>query len=444
MTSTEIALLAAFVPVWFLIDYSTSEPVTPYPRQMDLRDAQTELEEACERHEVPGAQLGLLRGSDRAVVVTGSVSPGGPSVEPSTSFHAGSLAKALTGSVVLDAARRGEIDLDVPCSEQAPGLWSDTPRALLQQTSGRANVLPDVDEDLEAFVARTGELPLVHETGRFSYCNAGWSVLDLLLRRRTGLSFEQAAVERLDEQYRFDMPPDAAQPHACLPRQGPVAVPASCAPAAAAAGATWWVTADQLLDLARTHLHPEGGPLSAQDVLALRTPASTLPGSTVFDARAMGWATWDRGSHQAFGWAGYTGGHRAFLRCFPGQDAAVVLLANGAGPLFGPPGGSAVFDELLPGLLDLLDVPRLDDPVYDAEPSAGTELQGEFGPISIRAVADPDRLELLAPAFGQPEPVRLERLGGNTFDVIGRPPGSTPLAFDGDILYFGPFALPRS
>ena len=38
-----------------------------------------------------------------------------------------------------------------------------------------------------------------------------------------------------------------------------------------------------------------------------------------------------------------------------------------------------------------------------------------------------------------------ERLGGNTFNVQGNPPGSTPISFDGgDLLYVGPFALPRT
>ena len=76
-------------------------------------------------------------------------------VGPSTSFHAGSIAKSLTGLVVADAARRGELDLDVPCSEQGTGLWDDTPRALLTQTTGRPNALPGQDDLLEGEVRWT-------------------------------------------------------------------------------------------------------------------------------------------------------------------------------------------------------------------------------------------------------------------------------------------------
>ena len=174
----------------------------------------------------------------------------------------------------------------------------------------------------------------------------------------------------------------------------------------------------------------------------MRTPTAALPGSTVFDAWGLGWAVWDRGVHQAFGWAGYTDGHRAFLRCFPEQDAALVLVTNSAGSLFGPPGGSALFDALLPALLEVLGVPPLPAPTYVAGPSPTTDLAGQFGPLTVEADGE-DSVRLHAEAFGLPEPVGCERLGGNTFDVAGHPPGSTPFSIDDDLLYLGPFALPR-
>jgi len=311
------------------------------------------------------------------------------------------------------------------------------------QTSGRPNLLPGNDEPIEDFVERVAPLPLVHAPGRFSYCNAGWSVLDLLLRRTTGRSFEQAATDALGHGTTFEMPADAAGGHIASPGQDPVPAPPTYSPAASAAGSQWWATADQLLDFAALNLHDGNGVFAADDVISMRTPTAPLPGATVFDAWGMGWAVWDRGAHQAFGWAGYTGGHRAFLRCFPNQDAALVLLANSAGPLFGPPGGSALFDALLPDLLELLEVPKLGPPTYgDSTPA--DELAGSFGPLTVDA-RGPDLIELNAAPFGLAEPTLCERLGGDTFNVQGNPPGSTPLAFDaGDLIYVGPFALPRT
>ncbi|KQT94541.1 hypothetical protein ASG49_06695 [Marmoricola sp. Leaf446] len=409
---------------------------------MDGRAATQLLDEGIRTWGVPGAQLGLLRGDDRVTVCSGSTSIGGPPVTVATSFHAGSLAKALTGLVVLDAARAGHLDLDAPGDAHGPGLWPESARTLLSQTSGRANVLPEADEELAAFVSRAAALPRVHPPGRFSYCNAGWSALDLLLRRTTGSSFEDLATRLLGPSTTFGMPEHGAEGHEVGPGTDPRPVPATYAPAASAAGSRWWATADQLLDHALLHLHDGQGRLHPDDVRAVRTPTAELPGRTVFDAWGLGWATWDRGEHRAFGWAGYTGGHRAFLRCFPDQDAALVLLANAAGPLFGPPGGSALFDTLLPDLLDLLDVPPLPPPSYDAPPRPAAELAGGFGPLLLEALDD-DHLGLHAQAFGVADPLTLERLGGNTFDVVGEPPGSTPLAVADDLLHLGPFALPR-
>src|SRR6187431_1403329 len=186
---------------------------------MDAEAARSVLDERCGRFAVPGAQLGLLSGKDRVVVAAGVLEYGGSqAVVSTTPFHTGSIAKSLAALTVVDAASRGEFDLDVACSEQVPGLWSDTPRALMAQTTGRANELPGLDEDIDAFVARVGAMPLVHPPGTFSYCNAGWSVLDALLRARSGGSFEMLAAERvMNRPLTFGQPPDAAVGHMSMP-----------------------------------------------------------------------------------------------------------------------------------------------------------------------------------------------------------------------------------
>lgn len=391
---------------------------------------------------VPGAQVGLVRGPDRLVVSCGvrDIADGAP-VTSETAFHAGSLGKSLTGLVVLEAARRHDLDVDTPCAEQGEGQWPETPRAILTQTTGRPNLLPGPDEPLHEFVARSAELPLVHEPGRFSYCNAGWSALDLLLRQRCGRSFEQS-VHDLLAWPKFDVPAGASSGHMSMPGRPPQPVPLDSWPAASAAGSRWWATADELLDYAELHLRPGQGDVDPDVVRMVRTPAAALPGATVFDSWAHGWAVWERGLHHAYGWAGYTSGHRSFLRCFPEQDAALVVLTNSAGSLFGPPGGSALFDALLPRLLDVLGIPALPEPTYTHAPRPAQALAGHFGPLTVEADGQDD-LMVLAPAFGVTAPTRCTRLGGNTFAPSGNPPGSTPLAVDDDLLYLGPFAFPR-
>jgi hypothetical protein len=177
-------------------------------------------------------------------------------------------------------------------------------------------------------------------------------------------------------------------------------------------------------------------------VRGLRRAHAEVPGATVSDAWGLGWALWNRRGHEAFGWAGFTQGHRAYLRCFPAQDAAMVLLTNGAGPLFGPPGGSALFDALLGDVLESLGVPPLREP-HRPPGHALAALVGDYGPLTLRAGTH-DTLVLDAAAFGQPEPLALERVGGDAFVVRGNPPGAIPVAVDDDLLYLGPFAMPRN
>ena len=269
--------------------------------------------------------------------------------------------------------------LDDPCAAQGEGLWPETPRArCCRRPTGRPNLLPENDEPIEDFVERVAR------------ASAGARPRPLLVLQRrlvrprpaaaayNGTHLRAGRHRRPRSRDPFGMPAGAAGGHIALPGQDPVPAPATYSPAASAAGSQWWATADQLLDFAALNLRGGSGVFAADDVMSVRTPTAPLPGATVFDAWGMGWAVWDRGAHQAFGWAGYTGGHRAFLRCFPEQDAALVLLANSAGPLFGPPGGSALFDSLLPDMLELLEVPALGAPSYgdsDAGRRAGRQLR---------------------------------------------------------------------
>jgi len=406
---------------------------------MDVAGLHALLDRELQRWSVPGAQIGVRRGPEREVVCAGVVEVDDQApVTPDTTFHAGSITKSLVGLVVLDAARRGQLDLDASCIAQAgAGMWPETPRSILTQTTGRPNLLPDAGETLEEFVSRTAVLPLVHEPGRFSYCNAGWPVLDLLLRRRTGRSLEEAAQDLLGP-LQFGVPDSAAAGHQVAPGESPVTVPHDDHPVSSAAGSRWFATADGLLDYAGLHLGHGVAELHPDDVTAVRAPVAVLPGHTVFDAWGMGFGVWDRGEHQAFGWAGYTSGHRTYLRCFPEQDAALVVLTSCAGPLLGPPGGAALFDTLLPALVKALGVPAMPDPPYAAgTPASG--LAGQYGPLEVTA-DDDGTLVLDGRALGGLPGMRCRRLGGDTFTTADA--GGMPFSLDADLLYLGPFAMP--
>lgn len=399
------------------------------------------------RYGVPGVQLGLLRGDDRVVLCHGLRAAGGTDpVMPTTPFHAGSIAKALAATLALDAHARGELDLDLPADAQGV-RWPETPRTLMTHTSGRPNVLPDPEETRAAFADRVGAMPLVHAPGRFSYSNAVWPVVDLLLEHATGRDFETLAGERvlgpLGLDARFGPPAGGAVGHAVAgPGDAPQAAIFAGPAAASAAGTRWWATADELLTFASLHLHAGADVIAPAAVAAQRETRIGIPGRTFADGWATGWATWDRGDYRATGWSGYTTGHRAYLRVLPEHDAAIVLLTNCAGPLLGGAGGSALWDNLAPACLAAVGVGE-PGPVNDHVPGRAAEaLAGPYGPVTITATG-PDALLLEAPAMGVP-PVPHARRYGDTFAAAASASGGMPIAFDEELLYLGPFALPRS
>ena len=404
------------------------------PAVESIEAAALALREGCESYGVPGAQLGLMRGDERVVVCAGDA------IDPATPFRAGSIAKAVAAALVLDAAARGELDVDVAAREQGAGDgWPETPRTLMAHRSGRPNLLPADEESLTAFTDRVAALPLVHPPGRFSYSNAVWSVIDRVLEHSTGSGFERLAVERVFEPLamtgRFEEPADGAPGHAVsAPGEAPRPVSFAAGPAASAAGSRWWATADDLLRFARRQL--DAGPAATEQ----RRWHADVPGRGFADGWALGWALWDRGPYQAFGWSGYTSGHLAFLRIFPEQDAALALLTNCAGPLLGGAGGSAVFDHVAPACWRLLGVgaPVLPSGGAGARSRPWRVLRSGHGRRCGRRHAvrpragDGDR-RARCPHAPPRRHVRDD----------DHPLGGMSLAFDDNLLYFGPFALPR-
>jgi len=86
-------------------------------------------------------------------------------------------------------------------------------------------------------------------------------------------------------------------------------------------------------------------------------------------------------------------------------------------------------------------VPPVGEPPATSGPTPASALEGLYGPAAI--TADGDDVLLTATPMGI-DGARHERAYGDTFLALGRPPGGMAIAFDGDLLYLGPFALPRA
>ena len=403
------------------------------------------LESGIAKYAVPGAQVGLLRGAERVVVSAGVCDQrDNRPVVDSTAFHAGSIAKALTG--LVDPGRRSQRRPRSRCALRRAG------RGPLARDSTDAAVT-DQRPTQPAARERRADRGL-RRTRRCA--SAGARPRPLLVLQR-GLVGARPAAAAYDGTHL---------------RAGRLRRPRS---------------RDHVRDAGRgsrrTHRHARTGPRAgALDVRRRRIcrrlavvgdggPAARLRGAQP-PRRQRGvrrggrdrpcarrqHRSRERRSSTRGEWAGRCGtGARTRRSAGPGTPV-VTGRSCGASRNRTPPWCCS---RTVPARCSVLPAaarsstpssrtcwscsrsPRSARPSYgDSTPA--DELAGSFGPLTVEA-RGPDLIELHAAPFGLAEPALCERLGGNTFNVQGNPPGSTPLAFDGgDLIYVGPFALPRT
>jgi CubicO group peptidase (beta-lactamase class C family) len=151
---------------------------------------------------IPGVSLAVMR-DGKIIKATGyglaNVELNVPMV-PQMLLHTESLAKAFTATAVMMLVEEGKIGLDDKIGKylpEAPALWNEvTIRRLLTHTSGIRDYFgedgdPLIDphrsltenELVRSFAAQTMRFP----TGeKWSYCNAGYAILGVVIHRVTG------------------------------------------------------------------------------------------------------------------------------------------------------------------------------------------------------------------------------------------------------------------
>lgn len=162
---------------------------------------------------IPGVSLAVMR-HGKIVKATGyglaNVELNVPMM-PQMVFHSGSLAKAFTATAVMMLVEEGKIGLDEKVSKylpQSPAAWNDvTIRRLLTHTSGIRDYFgedgdPKFDfhqdftegELVRKFAAQTMRFPAGE---KYSYCNAGYIMLGVVIHHVTGKFWYDFAKERI-------------------------------------------------------------------------------------------------------------------------------------------------------------------------------------------------------------------------------------------------------
>lgn len=171
------------------------EPVVDAAR---LAEVEAYLERERRSLGVPGFAAALVVGDDAVLEVgLGTADEQGTPVAPTTPFLIASLAKSVTAIAVMRLVDDGLLDLDQTVTtylpELAPGGDTVTVADLLHHRAG-----PTTRDGLESFVgdaAASVELNAQRLADRlqssgFTYTNAGYDVLALLVQRVSGQGFE--------------------------------------------------------------------------------------------------------------------------------------------------------------------------------------------------------------------------------------------------------------
>jgi CubicO group peptidase (beta-lactamase class C family) len=302
--------------------------------------ARREMEAAV----VPGAQLGIVDGSDERTCFLGiaDVRAGAP-VDDDTMFRIASITKTFTATLLVRLASQGRLDLDDPVRRHVPEFaLADrdaaervTIRHLLLHTGGwdpHLELVPDSVDSLAVGAATQARAEQIAPPGAyFSYNGVGYMVAGRVIEVVMGVPFEDAVrseiIEPLGlERTRFESEPaeNVAADHTV--RGG---TPEHLADTR---GARWGLptgglrsTARDLMRFARCHFG-ETQVLAAEEAAKMALPQVSLPAPR--ESKALSWFVRDLGVERLLIHAGGAAGQQSLLALCPRRRFAVIVLTN--------------------------------------------------------------------------------------------------------------------
>jgi CubicO group peptidase (beta-lactamase class C family) len=317
------------------------------------------------KYKVPGAAIGVYSGGQVVDFAAGVLSHA-TGVEATTDsvFQIGSITKTWTGTLVMQLADEGLLDIDKPVASYLPDFdladsaaaKTMTVRQLLNHTAGfEGDIFTDTgnnDDCVEKYVATLATDPQLFAPGEmFSYNNAGYCVLGRIVEVLRAKPFDQALRDHLFAPLGLAHAATdansailfrAAIGHLPNPDADGLPVPApvySLVKSNAPAGAMLAMRPRDLLAFAAMHLNKGVAAdgtrvLSEESVAAMQAVEVSLPPLGLMgDHWGLSWELFDLKGGRVFGHDGGTIGQNAFLRIVPGADAAIALLTNGGNPI---------------------------------------------------------------------------------------------------------------
>lgn len=382
----------------------------------------------------PGLSFGASFGGRTACAAGGVVNiETGVEARPDSLFQVGSITKAMTATLVMQAAEDGLVDLDAPVQayighpigtgEHAAPFTSRQLMAHLSGLDGDLFLDTGRDDDaLAKYVLACAELEVLSAPGRdYNYSNAGYAVLGRVLEIVRGKPFDDVLRDGLlaplgltrsttfAEEAAFAR---AAVGHTAGADGKPALVSQLTFPRALGpAGLSLYSTVEDLLAFAAAHMN--GAPVVSPAIAAaMATPHARLVDQTAW---GLGWKLIRRGDVGFVGHDGGTIGQSAFLWMAPEHGLAVALCANGGD-------ARAAWEALAhPLFRDICgQIPQAEIAEPSTEPVDLSRFEGRYDNVGVDAhvTVDDDRLKVVAhqKAFDLPPIVfHMRPLGGGLF-----------------------------
>lgn len=171
------------------------------------------------RLQVPGASIGIWHKGKEYAEGFGVTSVEHPlPVTADTLFQTGSISKTFTGTVMMQLAEQGKVDLDAPVRKYIKDFkLSDkrvaanvTVRQLLTHMGGWVgdyfNDFGNGEDALDKMVKDIAKLPQIHPLGKiWSYNNTGFNIASRIIEIITKKPYEQAVQEMLFDPLGLEM-----------------------------------------------------------------------------------------------------------------------------------------------------------------------------------------------------------------------------------------------
>jgi D-alanyl-D-alanine carboxypeptidase len=179
---------------------------------LPMQAIDTFIETQMRKQQIPGLSLAVVR--DGKLLFTRGY--GLADVElnaaatPETVYQIQSITKTFTASAIMMLLKEGKLSLDDPVSKYldgTPDTWKDiTIRRLLTHTSGIKDYINEPYANLriettdEEVLRETAKRPLNFQPGeRYAYCNTGYLLLGMIIRKTSGDSYGEFLRKRIFE-----------------------------------------------------------------------------------------------------------------------------------------------------------------------------------------------------------------------------------------------------